>query len=127
MNNEMTEQEYETIEKIAKIVNFGNGYFCRTKAEYHGVVGCLWNYVRRGPPGYNPKLWNPLTSNEDAFYLAVKLGLRVESKLDGQVYVWRGDKLMCNSFALDEDNIHERVAATRRAICGAAERIYDEE
>ena len=119
----MTEQEYEIIEKIANLVDFGNGNFCRTRSLYCGVEGALWNYK-----GWcdTAELWNPLTSTEDAFCLAVKLGLRVESKLDGQVYVWCGDKLMCNSFALDEDNIHERVAATRRAICGAAERIYDE-
>lgn len=67
--------------------------------------------------------WRPLTDDGDALRLAVKMGFRVEARLDGQVYVWLGDALLWNEFALHEDVYSERCAAVRRAIVRAAAEI----
>ena len=72
------------------------------------------------------KRWNPLTDDGDALRLAVHLGLRVECRLDGQVYVWKNDVLIWNEFALHENVANERNAATRRAIVRAAAEIGKE-
>ena len=67
--------------------------------------------------------FNPLTDDGDALRLAVKLGLRVECRLNGQVYVWKDDVLIWNEFALHENVNSERNAATRRAIVRAVAEI----
>lgn len=67
--------------------------------------------------------WAPLIDDGDALRLAVRLGLRVECSLDGQAYVWRGDDLIWNEFALHENVDGQRRAATRRAIVRAAVEI----
>lgn len=73
--------------------------------------------------------WNPLEDDGDAFRLMVKTGGRVECQLDGQVYVWAGNELVWNEFALDATNDFERASATRRAIVRAMtiERSADSE
>lgn len=74
---EMGEEEFELIEALAEIVNFGDGKFCRTRSLYCGVEGALWNY--KGWCG-TAELWNPLTSTEDAVSIMLDLRLKVVAK-----------------------------------------------
>ena len=73
--------------------------------------------------GSRPVRFSPLTDDGDALRLAVALGLRVESRLDGQAYVWLGERLLWNEFALDHTSVCERTLALCRAITRAAAEI----
>ena len=66
-------------------------------------------------------MWfSPLTMIDDAMFLAVELWFRVEVGLDGQAYVWLGDRLLWNEFALDHNRVDQRMRALCRAITKAA-------
>lgn len=116
----MNETEFATIETVARLVNFGDGCFCRTKGEYCGEEGALWDYH------YEHKLWNPYTSDEDAFSVMILLGLAVEVDYQcGQVYARKDGVLLMNTFAL-HTTLDQMRAATRRCITDAAKILVEE-
>lgn len=73
--------------------------------------------------GDAPAWWNPIDDDGDAFRLAVKMRFRIECTDEGQVYIWLGEQLVWNQFALHTDNDQERAAATRIAIVRATAEI----
>jgi hypothetical protein len=114
----------ELIELAAKAAGYGlNEKSCElefiwTESEYppkSGKHGALWNYI-----GWmdSAELWNPLTSDADAFRLAVKLRLEIYFPEENPpiVLVWGRDWA-------EETIVSNPYAATRRAITRAAAEI----
>lgn len=68
----------------------------------------------------NGRVWNPTANISDAMELATALCFRVESRADGQSYVWLDEQLLWNEFAFDCSSVEQRMNATKRAIVRAA-------
>lgn len=110
----------ELLQQAAKAIGFGSpgtGQHCWTCSEYprnSGKHGALWNYVGHMDTA---ELWNPLSSDGDAFRLMVQLNINVYS-------------VNACAYASDIDSYHEKVVehgddkyvAYRRAIllCAAS-------
>lgn len=103
----MTEQEQRTLlELAAKAAEYDVIY----EAEY-------LTFFRRDVQGR--PIWNPLTDDENALQLAVKLKLCLGSNLDGDRAVVYGD----NGKTITEEFLSNPYAATRLAIVRAAAKI----
>lgn len=104
----------ELIELAAKAYGFGDpeGNFVWTESEHplgSKTNGALWNYM-----GWcdTAQLWNPLTDDGDALRLAVKLNILWDVKVHYTRFLD-----LC---------VHDKLAATRRAITRAAAHIGKE-
>ena len=81
-----------------------------------GKIGAMLTELAQEKWDRSRGYFEPDKCDADAFMVMVALSLRVESNENGSVYVWKGDELIWNSFALHGDIVAERMAATRFAI-----------
>ena len=93
-----------------------------TFSNYEVLDNCICLQLGSGR-GSNVEYWEPNLDNDHSFRLAVALRFRTECTTDGQVYVWLGDRLLWNEFAMNHNDIDQCMAAMRRAVLRGAATI----
>ena len=114
----MNNSDRELVEKAAVVFGFGDpeGRFTWTESEYCGSRGALWNYVGHCDTA---ELWNPLTSNADAFCLATKLNI-VYDHCSAFVRARAGE---ISSYSSVGDDLYSSI---RRVIVNVASQLGDQ-
>jgi hypothetical protein len=96
----------------------------RIEGEY---VSWCYNGFREGirkPKDKHRRPWNPLTEDDDALRLSVKLNMDVVFDFDRVMVVFgNGDGTCITEYFYELPNPTDRYAATRRAIVRAAAEI----